>query len=274
MECQLETITIQYELRGEGRPLLMLHGMPLDRRHMIREMEPLFAERDGWQRIYLDLPGMGQTPAPDWLVCQDQVLDVLLQFIDRVAPGRFVVAGLSYGGYLARGVVYRRAARLDGLLLTVPAIPGEAAERHLPPRTTLVFDGPLLRSLPPDLRQSIDGMAVVQGAALVEGWQAVIAPAVAAADHGYLARLRQRPALSFDPDALSAPCPVPALILTGRQDDVCGYRDAWGILENYPRATFAVLDRAGHCLTMEQEGLFRALVGEWLDRVEEYAGAR
>ncbi len=37
----------------------------------------------------------------------------------------------------------------------------------------------------------------------------------------------------------------------------------------FPRATFAVLDRAGHGLTMEQTGLFRALVAEWLDRVEE-----
>jgi hypothetical protein len=48
-----------------------------------------------------------------------------------------------------------------------------------------------------------------------------------------------------------------------------GYRDAWTILERYPRATFAVLDRAGHNLAIEQERLFAALVGEWLDRVEE-----
>ncbi len=55
----------------------------------------------------------------------------------------------------------------------------------------------------------------------------------------------------------------------GRQDHWLGYKDAWKILENYPRATFAVLDRAGHCLQMEQEKLFNQLVSEWLDRVEE-----
>jgi pimeloyl-ACP methyl ester carboxylesterase len=55
-----------------------------------------------------------------------------------------------------------------------------------------------------------------------------------------------------------------------RQDSVVGYRDAWAILENYPRGTFAVLDRAGHFLAAEQEDLFHALAGEWLDRVEEY----
>ena len=45
--------------------------------------------------------------------------------------------------------------------------------------------------------------------------------------------------------------------------------DSWDILENYSRATFAVLDRAGHRLQIEQEELFNALVNEWLDRVEE-----
>src|SRR6185312_4678968 len=76
---------------------------------------------------------------------------------------------------------------------------------------------------------------------------------------------------SFAVDELPEPFPAPTLILTGRQDSMVGYRDAWGLLENYPRATFVTLDRAGHALAEEQATLFRALVGEWLDRVEEYA---
>jgi pimeloyl-ACP methyl ester carboxylesterase len=64
---------------------------------------------------------------------------------------------------------------------------------------------------------------------------------------------------------------APTLIIAGRQDSAVGYRDMWSILENYPRGTFAVLDRAGHDLQIEQEGLFNALVNEWLNRVEESA---
>jgi pimeloyl-ACP methyl ester carboxylesterase len=56
----------------------------------------------------------------------------------------------------------------------------------------------------------------------------------------------------------------------GRQDHVCGYREAYQLLDNYPRASFAILDGAGHVLPFEQKTLFRALVSEWLDRVEEY----
>jgi pimeloyl-ACP methyl ester carboxylesterase len=67
---------------------------------------------------------------------------------------------------------------------------------------------------------------------------------------------------SYDVDALPKPFEGPTLIVVGRQDNTCRYRDAWDILENYPRATFAVLDRAGHLAAVEQQPLFKALVSE------------
>lgn len=46
-----------------------------------------------------------------------------------------------------------------------------------------------------------------------------------------------------------------------------GYRDAWDILESYPRATFAVLDRADHVWPIETPNLLAALVEDWLARI-------
>jgi hypothetical protein len=37
---------------------------------------------------------------------------------------------------------------------------------------------------------------------------------------------------------------------------------------DFPRATLAVLDAAGHNLQIEQERLFQTLLGDWLDRVQ------
>ncbi|TMD69519.1 MAG: alpha/beta hydrolase, partial [Chloroflexi bacterium] len=111
MKCDLGDLAIFYETYGTGRPIVMLPGRPSDHHIMERFMEPLFTQRDGWLRIYPDLPGTGLTPSVDRLATHDQMLDVVLAFIDTVIPGqRFVLAGLSYGGYLARGVVSRRAA--------------------------------------------------------------------------------------------------------------------------------------------------------------------
>jgi pimeloyl-ACP methyl ester carboxylesterase len=266
MECDLGDIAIYYETYGTGRPIVMLPGRPSDHRVMLRFMEPLFAQRDGWLRLYPDLPGTGRTPSVDRLATHDQMLDAVLAFIDTVIPGqRFVLAGLSYGGYLARGVLYHRAASIDGLLLCAPQVKADPAQAHLPLRTTLVEDPRLAAELGP-----IAGLIVVQSPTVVEAVRDLLAE-VQLADHPFNERLEAADPFSFDVDTLPAPFGAPTLMLTARQDHLCGYRDAWDLLDNYPRATFAVLDRAGHFVNIEQDVLCQALMREWLDRVEEWA---
>ena len=274
MECELKDITVHYEAFGAGRPIIVLHGWGVDHRYMVSDMEPLFRQRDGWKRIYPDLPGHGLTPGKDWITSRDQELDVVLEFIDAVIPGeRFVVAGSSVGAYLARGVVHHRPAAIDGVLLTVPLIVAGDAERHVPSHVTVVADPVLVSEVGPDEVGGLFEIIVVQSRKVLEYLRANI-PSAGTGDEAYQKRIRESPEnyeFSFDVDVLSEPCPAPTLIITGRQDSVVGYRDAWEILENYPRGTFVVLDRSGHFLDLEQEDLFRALAGEWLDRVEEYA---
>ena len=131
MECQIGASTIYYEQRGTGQSILMLHGWPLDHRHIANDMEPLFAARTGWRRLYPDLPGMGKTRAADSIIGQDQILDLVIAFLDQVAPAEhFVVAGTSYGGYLARGLVHHRGDQIDGLLLNVPAVETDATKQQ------------------------------------------------------------------------------------------------------------------------------------------------
>ena len=271
MECRLDRITIHYEVRGEGRPLLALHGWPLDHRAMVGAFEPIFAKRQGWKRIYPDLPGMGKTKGEDWLTTQDQILDTLIEFIDHVIPGgRFSVAGLSYGGLLAQGLVHRLADRMDGLFLLVPSMGPEDA-RDLPPHSVLHREPTNFEGVAEENVTGFKNMAVVQTQEQLEVWKGDILPGLKVADGEFLGRLRENYTFSFDISALPEPFAKPALFLHGRQDNICGYRDAWKILESYPRATYAVLDRAGHCLQMEQRVLFEALTGEWLDRVDEVA---
>ena len=42
---------------------------------------------------------------------------VILEFLDQIIPGKHcLLAGKSYGGYLARGILKARPAQVDGLL--------------------------------------------------------------------------------------------------------------------------------------------------------------
>ena len=74
--------------------------------------------------------------------------------------------------------------------------------------------------------------------------------------------------MSSEPLAIDPPFGRPSLLLAGRQDSATGYVDLVALSESFPRATLAVLDRAGHAVAEEQRPVFRALVESWLDRME------
>jgi pimeloyl-ACP methyl ester carboxylesterase len=151
MEVKVRDIPVYYEVRGEGRPLLLLHGWPTDHHHMVHDFEPFFERRGDWKRVYLDLPGMGRTPSAEWITNQDGMLEVVLAFIDALIPGeRVAVVGTSYGGYLAQGVAHHRTTQLDGLLLLVPQLVASPREPTAPPPITLVPNTKLKAELAPD----------------------------------------------------------------------------------------------------------------------------
>lgn len=197
---------------------------------------------------------------------EDQLLDLLLSFIDRVIPHeRFTLAGFSRGGYYARGVLHRRLAQVTGLLLVAPLIQRE--ERDVPQRTVLVSDLAALAEVDEWTRTTAEALLVVQDRASLSQVQA-LRPLFEDAKQDSVFQDRLKRIFSFPVDELPQPFEEPALFLLGRQDHVVGYRDSWKILENFPRATYVVLDQAGHALGVEQVQLCQALMGEWLDRVE------
>jgi len=272
MECSLENITIHYETSGEGRPIIFLPGWGLNARLTAHDMEPRFHQREGWKRIYIDPPGHGKTPGRDWITNQDKMLEVTLAAIDKLTAGQnYCLVGHSLGAYLARGVIFRRTKFIDGIAMLVPVIIGEDEKRSVPPYRALIKDPTIYTELT-SIEKDIFGMSVIHS----RTWLDTIrnSPEISDDENGdpeFLGRIRddhKKYAFSFDVDALPEPFPNPSLIITGRQDNVVGYRDAWNILENYPRASYVVLDRVGHPME-ESTALVHVLMNEWLDRVEE-----
>lgn len=275
MICALDDLLVYYETYGEGLPVLMIHGYGIDHHVMTGCMEPIFMRRPGWKRVYVDLPGMGRTSAPAWLHNADQMLDVVIEFSEQVIPDeKFLVVGESYGGYLARGLVHHVPERLKGMLLICPVIAADRKGRSLPTRHVFVKDAELLAHIKPGAQKRLfERTIVVQDKRRWDRFQQDIVPGMRAKDEAFVERFREEGyGFSFDVDRLEHPFDQPSLVLSGRQDTSVGYLDTLRIVNNYPRGTFAVLDRAGHGLEVEQETLFNCTVNEWLDRVEEESG--
>ena len=240
-----------YESFGEGRPIIFLPGWGGDNGEGRDIHEPLFEGRPGWRRIYVDPPGTGKSPADPSITDQDGMLAAILALIDElVGDERFALAGTSAGALHGRGIVKRDPSRVLGLLLRVPGIVVDRTKRTLPTDEYLVRT-PEWQDKDRRYYDAVDSIA----------------------DLDFLGRIQADVStygLSEDP---AARFEGPTLIVTGRQDTITGYADAWSILDDYPRATYAVLDQQDHGLPVRRLTAYRALVDDWLDRVEEHLDA-
>lgn len=276
MDCKLENANIYYEIHGEGPPILMIHGFTVDHRIMKGCMEPIFKTRPKYKRIYFDLPGMGNTKCEKWIKSTDDYLKVTIEFIEKIIPNQnFIIVSESYGSYLARGLIEKTRKLIDGVLFLVPVILPYTDQRDLPEKIILVKDTNLFSSLSPFEADIMEDVATIITQRVWERGRDEGISGIRIADMEFLEDLHKKGyAFSFDVDQTDTKFNKPALFLLGRQDSVVGYQDAWKIIENYPRATFVVLDHAGHILQIEQERLFNCLANEWLDRVEYYISSQ
>lgn len=265
---------------GEGLPVLIIHGWELDGTSEQLDFEPIFDKIPGFRRIYVDLPGMGKTPA-NGVRNLDDIYIRLQQFIDtRMGDSRFLLVGSSCGVYLARALTQRYVDQVDALLLRVPLIEPKDSARDIDPFEPLVADETVISSMSSE-DKALLGKILVQTPAYIEKlrpkYKEAYQRASLAADQEVLKPIREDPqrySLSIELDKQQPKLLAPTLIVPGRQDDVVGYRDGLRLLELYPRSTFAVLDRSRHDLPVDDNGVFETLVRDWLMRVKEWQDTR
>jgi pimeloyl-ACP methyl ester carboxylesterase len=254
--------------RGDGRPVLFLHGNPLDHHDLMVSLDHVFAARSGFRRLHVDLPGFGASPPDPTLVGSDGMLTAAIDLLDGLcADEPALIVGASWGAYLARGLVARRRGMVAGVALICPVIIATRTERDLDPHEPMIVDDDGRPDPGDELDAAFRSIAVIDGPAQRAYFREVLAPAVVVADEPTQERLDSAYAFDEDIDAVGPPFELPSLIIVGRQDSVVGYRDALRLVERYPRATIAVLDVAGHNLLAERPTVVATLVDDWLDRV-------
>ncbi|MFD1067756.1 alpha/beta fold hydrolase [Oceanobacillus locisalsi] len=266
---QRTQVKLHFEERGEGTPVLAVHGWEPDHRLMLGCLEPIFTQRSGYRRLYPDLPSMGNSPAPAAKMnSSDDVLAALEDFIDdHIGTEPFLLLGESYGGYLARAIAHTRREQVLGLALICPSAQRvETAESRPAERRVLRPDPDLIASLDEHTAEIFTSIAVVESPEVLRRFCEEILPGLEIADYTAMERIRQQWQLTHEPED-DDPVTCPTLILTGRQDDSVGYLDQFELLGHYPRATYVALDSAGHNLQIEQPAVFEALVSEWIDRI-------
>lgn len=256
--------SISHNVRGDGLPIVMIHGYTVDHRVLL-PLEPVFDSRPGYRRIYLDLPGHGDSPRLGVPTSALTLTEAVIEWITNVVGDQpFAVIGQSFGGQIARAVTARFGDQVLGSALLVPVVHwGDS--RTLPTETIVERDDVFLASLPPAERELF---AVVATRLDRSGWERFgeyLLPGWRTHDEGAAAELEANFLLPHWPEQGSTPHRGPHLLITGRQDAIVGWQDQLTLLEHYPHMTAAVLDGAGHNPQIETPDIVRDLVGRWLD---------
>lgn len=99
---------------GQGAPLLLIHGFPLDGRLWDRVAEPLAAHG----RVLIpDMRGYGRSAAPAGPHTMERLAQDVVELMNRLQIDRAYVGGHSMGGYAALALAEYHPQRVLGLAL-------------------------------------------------------------------------------------------------------------------------------------------------------------
>ena len=158
--------------------------------------------------------------------------------------------------------------RLLGAALLVPDLPDDFNNRQASNAMTIVEDMSIFGNLQSD-EEWIPGGLVEHTQYALDEIRAHDMPGYRASDDDLLERLNKNYLLPVEVRHTGEPFAGPSLIALGHQDATVGYERQMQLLPEFPRATLAVVDMAGHYLgRVERPKVFNSLVCDWIQRVE------
>jgi pimeloyl-ACP methyl ester carboxylesterase len=111
-KIRLKNVTLAFDRRGSGSPLLLIHGFPLDRSVWTQLSTRLESNFDV---IMPDLPGFGDSSIPQGDTTIDQMAADLAELLDGLNIPATYLAGHSMGGYVALAFAHAYPHRVLGL---------------------------------------------------------------------------------------------------------------------------------------------------------------
>ncbi|PRB71250.1 alpha/beta hydrolase [Arthrobacter sp. MYb213] len=259
-------------IHGSGLPVVLVHGNGVDHRILLALDEQL-ARPGNLQRIYVDLPGFGGTPALAGKSGLPEIADWLQNLLEgQLGAQPFALIGNSLGGLLAQEMADRFEDQILGLVLLAPVIRPAAEERNLPARSIIHEDEVLLEELGAINAGHYAQMSVLQTRANWEQFEKHVLPGVLSADLRAMAHLSKRYYLETLPVDRDQVWNMPVLIACGMQDHIVGFKDAKELLKRYPNASFLELERAGHNVHIDQPEILAQALERWTQLLQPETG--
>ncbi|CAN5498155.1 alpha/beta hydrolase [soil metagenome] len=262
--AEFDDVTLHYQRRGEGPPLLGIMGFGLDQRFWASQI-PVITETHEF--ITFDNRGVGRSrrPGAPLVASIEDMADDTVALLDHLEIGDCIVYGTSMGGAIAQHLALAHPERVSGLILAVTwARPIEFMRRqHLLARALIQGTGPellvestLVRMFTPAFfemgAEVLDQMVkafMAESGPDVPTTEVLLAQVDAVDKHDVLDRL---PSIE-----------VPTLVIGARNDMMVPYLGSEEISAAIPGAEFVTLE-TGHGCMIEEMPAYNAAVQTWL----------
>lgn len=230
---------------AEKIPLLLLPG--------------LLCDRALWLEQITALDDIATTMVAD--LTQDDSMEGMAHRVLAAAPGRFALAGLSMGGYLAQQIVREAPERVSRLAVLDTSARADTSEQSSRRRGLIElaekgdFKGVTPRLLPVFLHPDRLADAALTGA-VTAMTERVGKDAFVRQERAIMGRIDNRPHLP------RISCPT--LVLCGREDTLTPLALHEEIAALVPGARLEVVEECGHLSTMERPAQVSAALRRWL----------
>ena len=246
---------IQVRELGQGPPVILVHGYPLDGAMwsgVARALSTRF-------RVFKpDLPGRGENPTVPAGTIEDHaafVEAILAQF-----PAPAGLAGFSMGGYVALALLKRGVAGVGALALldTRAAADSEAAREARDASIAMVRSGGAA-AIADGITGKLLAPASLQNPNLIERLKRIILRQKPETLESDLTAMRDRP----DSTELLSRIAAPTIVLAGDRDVITPPAEVQSMAGAIDGARFVTIPGAGHLTPMERPGAVAAALSEF-----------
>ncbi|MEZ5114720.1 MAG: alpha/beta hydrolase [Candidatus Nanopelagicales bacterium] len=252
-------VELAYDDVGSGPVVVLLHAFPCDASMWQRQRDSLAAA--GWRVVTPDLRGFGRSPLGDDPPSVDRMAEDVHDLLRRLDVDRYVLGGLSMGGYVTMAMLRRAPRPVAGVVLAdtkAAADPPAAAENRERMAAEVVAAG----SAGPTLRTAV--LPALLGATTVATRPDVVERVTGYVDAAPAATVAwaQR-AMAARPDSfdLLTSLTVPTLVLYGAEDALSPRADQDAMAQRLARGTLVEVPGVGHLSAVEDpDAVSRALV--------------
>jgi pimeloyl-ACP methyl ester carboxylesterase len=255
---------VAYDMRGNGPPIVLLHGFLSDHRDWAPQLGGLSGD---FQLVAWDAPGCGESPDPPESWRMGDYAELLAGLLDEAELETVHLAGLSWGGTLAQEFYRRYPERVRSLILadTYAGWGPSLGEQACGERLELCLR--LSEAAPAELVSTLmGGMVTSEASADVKKELS----AILSDFHPSGFRIMSCAVAEADTTDVWASIRVPTLLIWGEADARSPLSVAEAFRAGIANARLAVIP-GGHVSNMESPDEFNAAVRAFVGEVEAAA---